>query len=277
MTVLPRFGPFWRIHIRFTLESLHNDGWASILQITNGEDHSRYPTIQVYQGKLYIISNVGNNPNYYNGTWDVEIGQTYDIVMNQEESLEDNNVLKLRMDINGENYMDTLNGHWLMLENAKVFYSDPFVKNAKVTNTTLNINYVVASWGDAHFRYNLNGKVRKIITKTGIFTNSETNQELKVDICSDNGQCCTTDRLDNPGQEFQRGKLDTFEGSVLGQCSNYNLNGLSKVQVKLSGTDGWYGTFLKVYLNNDIIYHCPINQWIDNSSILRLHCSLFDF
>ena len=114
-------------------------------------------------------------------------------------------------------------------------------------------------------------------TKTGIFTNSETNQELKVDICSDNGQCCTTDRLDNPGQEFQRGKLDTFEGSVLGQCSNYNLNGLSKVQVKLSGTDGWYGTFLKVYLNNDIIYHCPINQWIDNSSILRLHCSLFDF
>ena len=135
----------------------------------------------------------------------------------------------------------------------------------------------MVSNSDAHFQYNLNGRVKKITTKTGNFRNSVTNDELKVDICSDNGECCTTNRLDNPGQEFRHGKLDTFQGTVLGQCSNYNLNGLSKVQIKLSGTDGWYGTFLRVYLDNDIIYHCPINQWIDNSSILRLHCSLYDF
>ena len=116
MTVLPRFGPYWRIHVRFTLESLHNDSSASILQISNGEDRIRYPSIQVHQGKLYIVSNVGNNPNYYETPLDVEIGQTYDIVMYQEESSEDNNILKLKVDINGQNYMETLNGNWLMLE-----------------------------------------------------------------------------------------------------------------------------------------------------------------
>ena len=274
LTVLPRFGPYWRIHVRFTLESLHNDSWASILQITNGENRSRYPLIQIYQGKLYIVSNVDNNPNHYETPHEVEIGQTYDIVMYQEDSLEDNNILKLRVDINGQNYMDKLNGNWLMLETAKVFYSGPFGNTAKVTNTNLKINYVVSN-SDAHFRYNLNGgKVKRIMTKTGEFKNSETDDEIKVEICSDSGECCTTNRLGNPEQNFRFGKYDTFEGAVLGQCNDFNINGLSYVEVKLRGADGWYGNYLTVHLHNRIWYSCRINQWIDNSSTLRLQCSM---
>ena len=94
--MLPRFGPYWRIHARFTLESLNDDdGWASVLQITNGEEHSRYPAIQVYQGKLYIISNVGDDSNYYEAPLDVEIGKPYDIVMDQIFT-EGNDSLNLR-------------------------------------------------------------------------------------------------------------------------------------------------------------------------------------
>ena len=63
----------------------------------------------------------------------------------QEDSLEDNNILKLKVDINGQNYMDTLNGNWLMLENAKVSYSGPYGPTAKVSDTYLKINYVAAS------------------------------------------------------------------------------------------------------------------------------------
>ena len=277
LAVLPKFGPFWKIHIRFTLESLHNDDWASILQISNGEASSTYPAIKVSQGKLYIMSNVGNNPNHEETLLDAEIGQQYDIVMYQTESEDDDNVLKLRVDVNGENKVNILNGHWLMLENAKVFYADPYLPTANVKDPSLIVTYQVSN-SDAHFRYTseaFSGTIWKILTQTGFFANSVTHHELKVDICSENGNCCTTNRLNTPRQNLNNGQVDAFVGTELGQCKDYNMDGfLSNVHVKLSGTDGWYGLYLKVYLMNDIVYFCPINQWIDNSSILKLHCSL---
>ena len=69
---------------------------------------------------------------------------------------------------------------------------------------------------------------------------------------------------------------DLQGSTTLGQCNNFNLKGLEKVQLQLDSTDGWFGNYIKIHLDSGIVYRCPMNQWIDNYSNLDLSCTLLD-
>ena len=49
---------------------------------------------------------------------------------------------------------------------------------------------------------------------------------FQVLIRNDQGEECETGMMNNPGQtNFQRGKVDVFEDSALGACSNFKVPG----------------------------------------------------
>eukprot|EP00091_Calanus_sinicus_P019598 TRINITY_DN4977_c0_g1_i4.p1 TRINITY_DN4977_c0_g1~~TRINITY_DN4977_c0_g1_i4.p1 ORF type:complete len:140 (-),score=21.69 TRINITY_DN4977_c0_g1_i4:60-479(-) len=51
---------------------------------------------------------------------------------------------------------------------------------------------------------------------------------------------CTTNRLDNPGDDFEEGDLDVYEGDQLGACLNTDFpDGIFQFRVKHHGSDGW--------------------------------------
>lgn len=56
---------------------------------------------------------------------------------------------------------------------------------------------------------------------------------LAVTICNE-GQvsCCSTGMLDNPDKnDFELGKVDTFNENLLGSCSGFKMNVVKSVKV----------------------------------------------
>ena len=73
-----------------------------------------------------------------------------------------------------------------------------------------------------------------------IFIISDTDDQIVVKILSGSRSCEV--RLDNPKRnDFERGQIDRFPGTMLGNCRNFifNANSAYSVEIKHTGTNGW--------------------------------------
>ena len=76
---------------------------------------------------------------------------------------------------------------------------------------------------------------------------------------------CTTNILDNPGDDLALGAIDRYTGDMLGSCSNFDPNDITSVVILHQRGDGWMGEYLKLYLD-DRIFKCPLGKWTEKDS-----------
>ena len=84
-------------------------------------------------------------------------------------------------------------------------------------------------WQDIHIHF-FSAEVQKISLKTldasGAAMTDDEKRGFQVLIRNDQGEECETGMMNNPGRtNFQRGKVDVFEDSALGACSNFKVPG----------------------------------------------------
>ena len=116
------------------------------------------------------------------------------------------------------------------------------------------------------------GKILKIETKTGTITDSQTNDLIEMTIsCSKCMHICATNKLDNPGSvdQFTNGQIDTFSGSMLGQCEEKlfgpSSNGI-KITLKTNGHDAWLMEWVKIYFVSSNGNITTSSNWICNNT-----------
>ena len=97
-----------------------------------------------------------------------------------------------------------------------------------------------------------------------------------------NRKCCKIDAFTNtldPIPFSTYGQFDTFTDGQLSECLNFGLHGLITVKIWKTGSNGWLGEYLKIYLENRGYYHCEITNWLDDSTgyslELFLDCEYF--
>ena len=200
LTTLPKFGPKFEIKLSFTLWTLHENDWGSILRISNGEPQSRYPAIQINRGKLWFFNDVNNDRNYHQ-TYTVELGKQYNILIKQNGRPNSRDTAFYEVYVNGNEVINVENRNVMMLENAYVYFAEPQLPVARVLNASLKIDYIVDDFDD--LSYQLEGRIVKIETKTGWNRNAASNDVLKIYICGEDQKCCLTNNL-----RKQLGKLE---------------------------------------------------------------------
>ena len=110
------------------------------------------------------------------------------------------------------------------------------------------------------------GKIVKIeVKKRSDPSYSSTNAQITANLYGADGNCCDITNFDNPNyNDFEAGKVDIFEKATLLDCEDFDLIGLQSMTMKIIGTDGWLGEYLKIYLDNGGHYHCKIEAWVDD-------------
>ena len=72
----------------------------------------------------------------------------------------------------------------------------------------------------------------------------DTNDQIVVEILADSRSCEV--QLDNPEKnDFERGQIDTFTGTMLGDCRNFIINDNYSLKVKHIGTNGWKPEYIR--------------------------------
>ena len=58
---------------------------------------------------------------------------------------------------------------------------------------------------------------------------------------------CTTPVLDSAGNNFEQGRIDVFEGSLLGACDGFAFGAADELRVTLTvdGYDDWKPVYLR--------------------------------
>ena len=275
MTTLPKYGPTWKVHLNFVVESLDENVYASVLGI---QPYS-HPRVEIHNGKFLIGTRINDNANHYNwiGVNDeelkVELDQTYDIILEQKQSTFGfDPKWTFEVTINGDKIISVENSYWTTLNKAEVFSPSTRNSPAKIKWNSLKIQYQIRK--EEHRK---EGKITKLEFKTGVFHKANLDGNMpKVRICGENDDCCLTNDLDNLDyDDFEHGNVDSFAGSsILGSCNNFLLEGLKSVAFTHSSNNGWYGEYLEIHLDNKMVYFCPIKQWMDYDFTWNLHCTL---
>merc|ERR1711915_483611 len=115
----------------------------------------------------------------------------------------------------------------------------------------------------------------KIQLETARVTNADCDCDIFARVCDADGNCCNAGQLDNPKiDDFEKGEVNTFSGSRIGQCNMFQIGRLPlTVKVTHGNTDGWRGQWLRVHFLNNKMLHCPIRRWIDDDESMTLSCT----
>ena len=77
---------------------------------------------------------------------------------------------------------------------------------------------------------------------------------------------CTTNILDNPGDDLALGAIDRYTGDMLGSCSDFDPDDITSVVITHEGGDGWMGDYLKIYLDDKIFTCQLLGKWVEKDS-----------
>ena len=117
--------------------------------------------------------------------------------------------------------------------------------------------------------------IGKIEVKTSKDGGAGTDSPISMKVCK-GSSCCDTGTLDSPGSDFDLGLLNTYQGSQLGPCNGFVTSTNPVVTIKIKGSDGWKGQYVKIDLNENNKYSksvtCPISSWLDDSKSIVLKC-----
>ena len=70
-----------------------------------------------------------------------------------------------------------------------------------------------------------------------------TDDGVNMTVCDAANNCCTS-VLDNPGDDWKKGAVDTFsDQTTLGDCSSMRLKGQLTATLSKDGSDGWQVIF----------------------------------
>jgi len=102
------------------------------------------------------------------------------------------------------------------------------------------------------------------------------NGGLTVEICDAELNCCNAGGLDSNGDDFQKGFVDVFYGSAIGECDGADIgDGAAIMIVTHDGIDAWLGEWIRVILDDGIYIQCPIEAdgWLDDFQTITLKCT----
>ena len=105
----------------------------------------------------------------------------------------------------------------------------------------------------------------EIQTATGVYDDCDCN--MTAQFISNNDGNCSTEVLRsyanaNWYDDFAKGSVDKFKGSVLGTCETFNPDKINSVTITHKGSDGWVGKYLKISFSQENVFVCPLNRWI---------------
>ena len=117
--------------------------------------------------------------------------------------------------------------------------------------------------------------------KTQDVKGAGTDSPISMTICQDN-RCCKTGTIDSPGADHEQGQLNEYEGNLLGGCKGFSLTAVPVVKLKIQGTDGWCGDWIKIITDSSPdqglnMYHgatvvCNVDLWLDDNEEITLSC-----
>lgn len=100
---------------------------------------------------------------------------------------------------------------------------------------------------------------------------------ISMTICQDN-RCCKTGTMDSPGADHDQSQLNEYEGNYLGGCKGFSLTKAPVVKLKIQGTDGWCGDWIKIFTGSKISpnqgAYCNVDVWLDDNEEITLSCSI---
>jgi len=129
ITILPKWGPTWRVQIELTVHSYPpQDTYVGVLALTTGgiccDVGDRIPAIQLYNDQIIILNAVDNNGNYV-VKWAYQTNIPQFIEMTQ--TLGEDGKIYYKLFSNNELMHSQINhGDLLEFENVFVYASDPF-------------------------------------------------------------------------------------------------------------------------------------------------------
>merc|ERR1712242_231833 len=124
-----------------------------------------------------------------------------------------------------------------------------------------------------HCPTDVSAKVVEIQMTTGTQWNAGTNAYVFAVIGGSNGSC-TTNQLDNPGNDREPGKTDSYtDEENLGDCFQYGIGTPSDITFYISHSQGiitqpealvnaWYPTLARVELSDGNCYSCSMEGWL---------------
>ena len=95
---------------------------------------------------------------------------------------------------------------------------------------------------------------------------------MGLQICNENSNCCKVDPLP---ENFSTNNTN-IRNNELSECRNFELSRITSVRIWISGTNGWLGEHLRIYLDIQGHYYCPITDWLDgdgDNQELSLECT----
>ena len=119
-------------------------------------------------------------------------------------------------------------------------------------------------------------KISQLEFKTNAGVHQGTDDPIGIEICDEIDFCCQIYPADKAGPDFEAGQIDIFTGSDLKDCQDFYVHGLKSVKMWIEGGDGWLGDYLKIKLNVQESYYCPITQLLDDDGSIYLNCKLVE-
>ena len=69
---------------------------------------------------------------------------------------------------------------------------------------------------------------------------------VSVELCDSNLNCCNSGELDTDRNDFNKGYIDVFYGSQIGECNEFEISdGAALLVVSHSGSDAWKGDWIR--------------------------------
>ena len=104
-----------------------------------------------------------------------------------------------------------------------------------------------------------------------------TDSPISMTICQDN-RCCKTGTIDSPGADHDQSQLNQYEENYLGGCKGFSLTKAPVVKLKIKGTDGWRGDWIKIFTGSKTSpnqgAYCNVDVWLDDNKEITLSCSM---
>ena len=140
---MSNFGPFFKVGMKIKLNGFPSpDNWANIFRIGNGNNYgmgSRYPNLLLHQDKYFLIETTrDDNPYYAKYFGNLQESNTYHIII--EQRLIDGKWM-LQIFLDGILISSEENSQPMVLDEAKLYLSDPWFATANVDISCFKVEY----------------------------------------------------------------------------------------------------------------------------------------
>ena len=139
--ILSNYGPAFKIDMKFRLKGLPREGWANIFHISNGQNEGRggrYPALFLNRGNFFHFTTcIDDNFNYQKNVGYLS-QQLFDITIEQKFI---QGKWKHQIFLDGQLLLSKDYSDPIVIENAKLYLSDPWYEAANVEFLYFRVEY----------------------------------------------------------------------------------------------------------------------------------------